>query len=391
MPQTTRTFLHDAVDFVALGSHSLQRDDFSDCFKPISVFYLRKTGLFYIFSLVMRYFILFPARVLLSAIGLLSISLFVLYSTYFRNYTAIHNSFIMFNKFMMFVLNCRAVHKGHKKARKEPHVYVSNHTSFVDYLVLSSHKFSHACISEGHSGLFGFILNNILSLNGSIGFKRSDKQGRSQVLEKVRRNVSNMRSPMLIFPEGTCVNNESIVLFQKGAFELGIPVCPVGIKYKREVIDPYWNRREHGFTLHLFYLFTRWGIEAEVHWMNTMSRKQEEDPIVFSHRVKLAIAREMKVRNTIWNGSFKSSPVMNDREILKTCFNKVYVDVLEDNLEKMRDEDLDAGRFYLLDENIDNKEKDDKVYFGRVSYRKFINECCKEYLRAKSAGTRAAG
>jgi glycerol-3-phosphate O-acyltransferase 3/4 len=35
---------------------------------------------------------------------------------------------------------------------------------------------------------------------------------------------------MIIFPEGTCVNNKYIIRFQKGAFELGVKVCPVGIK-----------------------------------------------------------------------------------------------------------------------------------------------------------------
>ena len=38
------------------------------------------------------------------------------------------------------------------------------------------------------------------------------------------------KSPILIFPEGTCVNNEYTVLFHKGAFELDAMVCPVAIK-----------------------------------------------------------------------------------------------------------------------------------------------------------------
>lgn len=35
---------------------------------------------------------------------------------------------------------------------------------------------------------------------------------------------------MIIFPEGTCVNNKCAIRFQKGAFELGVKVCPVSIK-----------------------------------------------------------------------------------------------------------------------------------------------------------------
>lgn len=383
MQKTKRTFLHDAVDFVTLGSHSLQRDDFSDCFKPLSPHSFRRSGILYVFSFFIRYFVLFPLRVIVFTVGVFLIGLLFLYGKYFRSYGAIQDSFIIFNKFMMLILNCHVTHKGTKKMRSEPHVYVSNHTTFLDYLILGSHKFSHACISEGHPGLFGFIITHILSKNGSIGFKRSDKQDRAQVAEKIKEHIHDRKAPMLIFPEGTCVNNESIVLFQKGAFELGTLICPVGIKYKKEIIDPYWNRREHGFTLHLFYLFTRWGINVEVCWMGPVHKRDEEDPITFSHRVKRIISRKMKLRNTIWNGYFKSSPVLNDREILKECFISVYLKMKEDKLGEERKNDIINKRQYLLDENIDNTEKDSKIYFDKLSYRKFINECCKEYLRAK--------
>lgn len=379
-----RTFLHDAVDFVALGSHSLERDDFSDCFKPLDPRKQQSGGVSYIVFFILRYGIIFPLRAIIFILGTLVIGTIFLYGRYFRNYGVIQDSFIIFNKFVLFILNSHIIHKGEKKARSEPHIYVSNHTSFIDYLLLSSYKFSHACISEGHSGLFGFILTHILSKNGTIGFKRSDKQDRAQIVEKIKEHIHKKKAPMLIFPEGTCVNNQSIVLFQKGAFQLDALVCPVGIKYKRGPIDPYWNRREQGFTLHLLYLFTRWGIDAEVHWLDPVRKEEDEDPITFSHRVKNMISREMNLKNTIWNGYFKSSPVLNDREILKGCFISVYLKLITGKLAAESIADVKAGRYYLLDENIDNTERDAKVYFGLASYRKFINECCKEYLRAKS-------
>jgi glycerol-3-phosphate O-acyltransferase 3/4 len=31
---------------------------------------------------------------------------------------------------------------------------------------------------------------------------------------------------------GTCVNNECVVQFKKGAFEMGATICPIAIKYK---------------------------------------------------------------------------------------------------------------------------------------------------------------
>lgn len=53
------------------------------------------------------------------------------------------------------------------------------------------------------------------------------------VIFSLKRHVKSSdtwRNPMIIFPEGTCVNNEYAIRFQKGAFELGVKVCPVGIK-----------------------------------------------------------------------------------------------------------------------------------------------------------------
>lgn len=383
--KTKRTILHDAIDFIALGSHSLQRDDFSDCFAPVSSTEMPKSGALYIFSFIIRYFILLPLRMIILVIGIVFIGGIFLYGKYLRKYHIIQDSLILFNKLIVFVLNCHIVHKGIKKQIKEPHIYVSNHTSFIDYILLSSYKFSHACIAENHSGLFGFIFKHILSENGSIGFKRSDKQDRKHVMQKIKDHIYNHKAPMLMFPEGTCVNNESIVLFQKGAFELDTLICPVGIKYKKDMIDPYWNRRVHGFTLHLFYLLTRWRVEAEVHWMPPTRRLENEDAVSFAHRVKNMIAKDMNLSNTLWNGYFKSSPVLKDRELLKNCFVSVYRKHKNHLLEKDREDDIKNNETYLLDENINSEKKDDRIYFGNMTYRTFVNCCCKEYLREKSS------
>lgn len=58
-------------------------------------------------------------------------------------------------------------------------------------------------------------------------------------------------TPLLIFPEGTCVNNEYCVMFKRGAFDLGATVCPVAIKYNKIFVDAFWNSRRQSFTNHL--------------------------------------------------------------------------------------------------------------------------------------------
>lgn len=52
-------------------------------------------------------------------------------------------------------------------------------------------------------------------------------------LFSIKEHINNPNNnPLLIFPEGVCVNNEYVIMFKKGAFELGATVYPVAIKYK---------------------------------------------------------------------------------------------------------------------------------------------------------------
>ena len=53
-------------------------------------------------------------------------------------------------------------------------------------------------------------------------------------------------TPLLIFPEGTCVNNEYTLLFKRGSFDMGCTVCPIAIKYNKVFVDAFWNRCRAG-------------------------------------------------------------------------------------------------------------------------------------------------
>jgi glycerol-3-phosphate O-acyltransferase 3/4 len=75
---------------------------------------------------------------------------------------------------------------------------------------------------------------------------------RHLVQERMRKHVQAEGSvPLLIFPEGTCVNNEYCVMFKRGAFDLGATVCPVAIKYNKIFVDAFWNSKRQSFTSHL--------------------------------------------------------------------------------------------------------------------------------------------
>lgn len=51
------------------------------------------------------------------------------------------------------------------------------------------------------------------------------------VLHRLKKHVSDPTNPpILIFPEGTCINNTSVMQFKKGSFDVDSVIYPVAIK-----------------------------------------------------------------------------------------------------------------------------------------------------------------
>lgn len=85
-----------------------------------------------------------------------------------------------------------------------------------------------------------------------FAFGNFQVKDRKLVMEKMQEHVqSSSQTPLLIFPEGTCVNNEYCVMFKRGAFDIGATVCPIAIKYNKIFVDAFWNSRRQSFTRHL--------------------------------------------------------------------------------------------------------------------------------------------
>lgn len=81
---------------------------------------------------------------------------------------------------------------------------------------------------------------------------RMQVKDRVVVAKRMKEHVQAAdTTPLLIFPEGTCVNNEYCVMFKRGAFDLGATVCPIAIKYNKVFVDAFWNSKRQSFTAHL--------------------------------------------------------------------------------------------------------------------------------------------
>ncbi|KAK9755640.1 hypothetical protein RND81_01G040300 [Saponaria officinalis] len=196
-------------------------------------------------------------------------------------------------------------------------VFVANHTSMIDFVVLEQMT-AFAVIMQKQRGWVGLLQTTILESVGCIWFNRSEEKDRVIVAKKLREHVHGSdNSPLLIFPEGTCVNNEYIIMFKNGVFELGCAVCPVAIKYNRIFADAYWNSRNHSFTMHLLQLMASWAVVCDVWYLEPQTLRPGETSIQFAERVRDMIAQRAGLKIVPWDGLLKysrPSPRLTERK-----------------------------------------------------------------------------
>ena len=106
--------------------------------------------------------------------------------------------------------------------------------------------------------------------------------------------------PILIFPEGTCINNTSVMQFKKGSFEVGGTIYPVAIKYDPIFGDAFWNSSQNGMASYIYLMMTSWAIVCDVWYLPPMTRSEDENAVSFANRVKAEIARQGGLVDLMW-------------------------------------------------------------------------------------------
>jgi len=175
----------------------------------------------------------------------------------------------------------------------------------IDVIVLQQ-QFPYAIVGQQHKGGVGAIQNYILKCMGCLWFERSDIKDRQSVGIKIKEHIQNPNhNPLLIFPEGTCVNNRYCVMFKKGAFDLGATIYPIAIKYNKDFCNPFWNSRKESFWRHLFNLMTSWAVVCDVYYLEPQTKAPDETAVQFANRVKEMIAAKAELTCVPWDGYLK--------------------------------------------------------------------------------------
>lgn len=191
------------------------------------------------------------------------------------------------------------------KPGKPPGIFVANHSSMIDFVVLQqSHNY--AVVGQKHGGWVAFFQDRVLAALDCIWFDRSDSDNKALVAQRLEEHAHDpARVPILVFPEGTCVNNQYTIMFRKTVFALDVPINPIAIKYNDIFVPGYWNSRRQGFGAHLFTLMTSWALVCDVYYMDPMTRRAGEKDVDFAKRVQYAIARRAGLKAVDWDGYMK--------------------------------------------------------------------------------------
>lgn len=186
-------------------------------------------------------------------------------------------------------------------------ICVANHTSPIDVLVLMCDN-CYSLIGQRHGGFLGVLQRALARASPHIWFERSEVKDRHAVAARLKDHVSKPTNPpILIFPEGTCINNTSVMQFKKGSFEVGSVIYPVAIKYDPRFGDAFWNSNKYSMMQYLYMMMTSWAIVCEVWYLPPMTQKEGETAIDFANRVKSVIATQGGLVDLVWDGQLKRS------------------------------------------------------------------------------------
>ena len=131
----------------------IQKDEFSKCFvqKPRPNFFKSLSiGPGHVVGIFIRYGLLFPYRLCLLLLYTLFFFALLPIILYTESDAWQRWLFRMYCGAFLASWGSRNHYYGRKPRLNVPHVCVSNHTSFIDYLILSAHEFPHSVVAQVH-------------------------------------------------------------------------------------------------------------------------------------------------------------------------------------------------------------------------------------------------
>lgn len=264
-------------------------------------------------GLILRYCFLFPLRIVMTVCGCLWMTVTMLPLSIMPD-SSLKRKVAYFTNVVSFRVCCRAfsaavTYHDEEYLPKPGGICVANHTTTLDVCLLMQHR-PYAVLGQIHGGFLGWFERTLSKCTNHVWFERSEVRDRQFVVRRVRQHLDDPNNyPILLFPEGTCINNTSVMMFKKGTFEIPSVIYPVAIKYNPWFGDAFWNSSKHSMLQYLAVVMTSWAIVADVWYLPPMERGSDEDALHFADRVKSAIARKGGLVDCEFDGQLKRMKV----------------------------------------------------------------------------------
>ncbi|XP_028045232.1 glycerol-3-phosphate acyltransferase 3-like isoform X2 [Monomorium pharaonis] len=339
--ETLKTgFAPASLDYIRAGFEAIIEDEVTSRFEAEELknwnlltrtnrhyeFISWKLTFIWMFGFVMRYCFLLPLRIFICFIGVMWLTVCTAVVGYvpegsfkrWLNYRVSIMCFAVLSSALSSVITY-----NNPENRPVRGICVANHTSPIDVLVLMCDN-CYSLIGQRHGGFLGILQRALARASPHIWFERSEVKDREAVAKRLKKHVSDPTNPpILIFPEGTCINNTSVMQFKKGSFEVGSVIYPVAIKYDPRFGDAFWNSSRYSMLQYLYMMMSSWAIVCDVWYLPPMYRKEGESAIDFANRVKSVIARQGGLVDLQWDGQLKRmKPKKEWREKQQEEFSK---------------------------------------------------------------------
>lgn len=288
-----------------------------------------KLTLVYGLGIFVRYCILAPLRITLACIGLSWLVLGTSAVGFLPNsgikFWLSEWVHVMCYRICARGLSAAIRYHNRENKPKKGGICVANHTTPIDIVILCNDG-CYAMVGQVHGGLMGIVQRAMVRSCPHVWFERAEMKDRHLVTKRLKDHVSDKtKLPILIFPEGTCVNNTSVMMFKKGSFEIGATIYPVAIKYDLKFGDAFWNSSKYSMVSYLLRMMTSWALVCNVWYLPAMEQQEGEDAVHFANRVKSAIAHQGGLVDLQWDGGLKRAKV---KETFREQQQKQYSDMV---------------------------------------------------------------
>ncbi|PAV57308.1 hypothetical protein WR25_20382 [Diploscapter pachys] len=385
---TVSVVVDDTLDFITAGIESIIEDQVTSRFAAAqlpswnlltrtrySFLHLSwKLTFLWLAGFLVRYLILVPCRIVLFMISVCLMLVLTSIIGHIPNQKLRKwlNRHAMLMAMRIFSRAFSSIIRYHDRENRAMHggICVANHTSPIDVMILSCDN-CYAMIGQRQPGFLGFLQHTLSKAEHHIWFERSEAADRKKVTQRLREHVEDeSKLPIIIFPEGTCINNTSVMMFKKGSFEIGSTIYPIAVKYDSRLTDAFWNSSEQSYGEYLWRMMTSWCIICDVWYLPPMIKMEGEDAIAFARRVKRAIAKKGGLVDLEWDGALKRERVSSK---LISLQQKLYYDrlarttTLGKYTEEEQTELLDAMQKISQDERdkllkeIDESDDDEEI------------------------------